>query len=462
MSIDRRASTGRSVFWFVLSACLVFVLSACETDGRAGQSQATNSFSQRSIDEPPRKGSVVFLHPDGMGVNTWGVVRTATLGPDGRLNWDRMSGTAVYLGHMKNSLTATSHGGATVHAYGVKVVADSYGQDGLEPVRSRAGTDMSIMQEAHAAGITIGIVNSGTITEPGTGVFVASIDERYNHQALVDQIIESGARVILGGGEYYFLPEGVQGVHAVGRRTDGRDMTERARELGYTIVYDRDQLAALPDDAGRVLGLFAPYHTFNDKSEETLAEKGLPLYRPGSPSVDEMTTAALRFLSNDGNQFFLVVEEEGTDNFSNANNAAGTIEAGRRADETIGVVLDFIDQNPETLLLVTSDSDAGGIQIFGSDPGDEALVEGQPTPERARNGSPYDGTSGTASEPFLAPPDRAGNRWLFAISWANNEDMTGGILLRAAGLNSERVYGTVDNTDVYRFMYETLFGKEIE
>jgi len=405
---------------------------------------------------------VVFFHPDGMGVNTWGVIRTATQGPDGRLNWDRMPGSAVYLGHMKNSLTSTSHGGATVHAYGVKVVADSYGQDGQRRTRSRAGSSGSIMQDAREAGITIGIVNSGTITEPGTGAFVARTDERYDHQFLVDQIIESGARVILGGGEQYFLPEGVEGVHGPGRRNDGRDITERARELGYTIVYDLDQLAALPDDVGYVLGLFASYHTFNAKSEETLTERGLDLYRPGSPSVDEMAAAALRFLSNDGNQFFLVVEEEGTDNFSNSNNAAGTIEAGRRADETIGVVLDFIERDPETMLLVTSDSDAGGMQIYGSEPAEKALAAGEPTPERARNGAPYDGTWGTASEPFLAPPDRAGNRWLFAIAWSDYEDMSGGILLRAAGLNAERVSGTVDNTDVYRFMYETLFGEEIE
>ncbi len=37
---------------------------------------------------------------------------------------------AVYTGHMKDRLTSTSHGGATTHAYGVKVLADSYGMDG--------------------------------------------------------------------------------------------------------------------------------------------------------------------------------------------------------------------------------------------------------------------------------------------------------------------------------------------
>jgi alkaline phosphatase len=69
-------------------------------------------------------GSAIFFHPDGMGVNYWGAVRMRFVGPDGRLNWDRLPHLAVYTGHMKDALTATSHGGATVHAYGVKVKAN--------------------------------------------------------------------------------------------------------------------------------------------------------------------------------------------------------------------------------------------------------------------------------------------------------------------------------------------------
>ena len=68
----------------------------------------------------PGEGNVIFFHPDGMGVNTWGAVRMMTVGPDGRLNWDRIPHMAVYTGHMKDRLTSTSHGGATTHAYGVR------------------------------------------------------------------------------------------------------------------------------------------------------------------------------------------------------------------------------------------------------------------------------------------------------------------------------------------------------
>jgi alkaline phosphatase len=405
-------------------------------------------------------GSVVFFHPDGMGANTWAVVRTATVGPDGRLQWDRVPHSAVYLGHMKDALASTSHGGATVHAFGVKVEANSYGLDGGAPLLSRSGKSMSILMEAKTAGHPVGLVNSGTITEPGTGAFVAGVANRYDHDEIVRQMLDAAPEVILGGGERHFLPDGAQGRHGRGSREDGLDMVTRARAMGYTVVYTRDELLALPDTVTRLLGLFARHHIFNDRPEETLRERGLPLYSDWAPTVGEMTAAALRVLGRYDEDFFLVVEEEGTDNFSNANNAQGTIEAGRRADETIGLLLQYVDAHPRTLMIMTSDSDAGGMQLLGTASADYVRA-GVALPPHDGNGAAIDGRDGTASPPFVAPPDRAGRSWPFAVAWATYHDGTGGILLRAAGLGADEVRGTMDNTDVYRVMYRTLFGIDL-
>jgi hypothetical protein len=38
------------------------------------------------------------------------------------------------------------------------------------------------------------------------------------------------------------------------------------------------------------------------------------------------------------------------------------------------------------------------------------------------------------------------------------EDVSGGVLVRAEGLNSELVHGSFDNTDVARVIRATLFG----
>ena len=405
--------------------------------------------SRASVDE---LGSVIFFHPDGMGVNTWGAVRMMTVGPDGRLNWDKIPHMAVYTGHMKDRLTSTSHGGATTHAYGVKVLADSYGMDGKEPLTSASGFDGSILQEAQAAGLAVGMVNSGTITEPGSGVFAASHPERYAHESIALQIFESGAEVILGGGEKYFVPEGVDGIYGPGARTDGRDLIAEARERGYTVVRTREELLSLPDGVTKVLGLFASYHTFNDQPEERLLEKGLVAWPEEVPTIAEMTRVALDVLSRSGRRFFLSSEEEGTDNMANANNAMGEIRAGQRADEAIGVIQAFIAENPNTLMVLTSDSDAAGMQVLGQPfPADTA-------PARATNGAPMDGVEGTNGRLFLAEPDANGVRHSFAIMWAQYHDVSGGILMRAQGLGADQVHGTMDNTEAYRVMYSVLFG----
>jgi alkaline phosphatase len=417
--------------------------------------------------------NVIFFHPDGYGLSHWNSLRFWLEGPDGRLNWDKLAYMAPYTEHMKDALTASSHGGATVHAYGVKVARDSFGLDGHEEITALSGKKMSIMEEAIEAGFATALIQTGCISEPGTAAFVASVKERGAREEIAKQVIESGVDVILGGGERWLLPEGVPGRHGVGGRKDGLNLITRARELGYTVVYNRSELMAVAADPAvtRVLGVFAWGNTFHTMTEEALRAAGLPLYVPGTPTIAEMSQAALDILSRNpkaerrGRGMFIVAEEEGTDNLPNSTNARGSFEAGKRADEAFGVFIDFVDRNPNTLLITAADSSAGSKHILGLDParmpvgGNATLTDVNTNPAGAWVRAPLDGIDGAGTELFLAAPDREGNRWPFAVSWATRGDVSGGILARAKGLNAELVtrLGVVDNTDIYRIMYYTLF-----
>jgi len=408
--------------------------------------------------EPP--GNVIFFHPDGAGVNHWTALRMKEVGPDGRLNWDMLPAMAVYTGHMKDALTGTSHGGATTHAYGIKVVGDSFGMDGKQPITAASGRKMSLMQEAMAEGRAVGIVQTGHIAEPGTAVFLASSEERKNRDEIAAKVIGSGAQVIMAGGEKYLLPEGTWGVHGEGARKDERNLIEEAKAAGYTVVYTAKGLADLDlSGVDKLLGVFAHEHTFNDQTEEKNRFDKKQAYIDGAPTVAEMARAALAILSRAESGFFLVVEEEGSDNLANANHASGTLEALRRADEAIGVLHDFVRYNPNTLMLMTSDSDAGGMQVRGPDPR-YAVAPDEAVPAAETNGAPVDGVAGRETPPFMSAPDQRGKRWPFAIAWSSYRDVAGGILVRAAGKNAHKVHGVIDNTEIYAIMYETLFGKK--
>lgn len=414
-------------------------------------------FLQISAQTEIPTGNVIFIHPDGTGLASWNATRILFEGPDGMLNWDKIENVGFYRSHMLDVLTSTSHSGATVHAYGVKVKQDSYGMNGKEPVTSLSGKNKSIMEEAMDAGIRVGLVNTGSIIEPGSAAFVVSTESRKNDEEITKQVIESGADLIFAGGEEWMLPQGVKGVHTEeGKRTDGINLIQKAQELGYIVIYDKDQLAELPRDVEKVLGVFASAHTFNDKPEEELIENNIPLYKESAPTLKEMVQAAVEILSNKGEQFFLVAEEEATDNFANNNNAIGTLTAHKRADDAIGYVLDYIDENPNTLMITTSDSEASGLEVLGLP--EEYMSPDENLPEKDHNGAPIDGIEGSGSKPFISAPDKNGRTFPFQILWSTFSDVYGSVIVKAAGLNSELIKLNFDNTDVYRMMYAVLFG----
>lgn len=414
----------------------------------------TTIFAQDSL----QTGNVIFIHPDGTGLSTWNATRIYFEGPDGMLNWDKIPNVGFYRSHMENSLTSSSHSGATVHAYGVKVKQDSFGLNGTDTITARSGKRMSIMQEAMSAGIRVGIVNTGTIVEPGSAVFVASSESRGNKEEITKRVIESGADLILSGGEEWMLPQGVEGVHTKeGRRTDGINLIERAQELGYVVIYDKYQLESLPRDIEKVLGVFAAHNTFNDRPEEELAELGLPLYKESAPSLLEMTKAAVEILSNNGDQFFLVAEEEATDNFANKNNAIGNLTAHKKADAALGYALEYVSKNPNTLLITTSDSEASGMDILGPPEG-KYINRNENLAPNDDNGAPVDGIGGTGTKPFISAPDKNGNTFPFAVLWTSYHDLYGSVIAKTAGLNADLLKINNDNTEMYRIMYATLFG----
>ncbi|GAB4179093.1 MAG: alkaline phosphatase [Wenzhouxiangellaceae bacterium] len=409
----------------------------------------------------PAKKGAVFFHPDGTSAGHWDAMRLLYYGPDGRSHWDRMPRMAAYRGHLTDRMSATSNAGASIHATGTRTWSGAFGRDEQgAKLRAADGTDRTIMEQAVICGLGTALVQTGTLVEPGTAAFVANAGNRYRDaESIALQVIESGVDILLGAGEEWLLPSGMQGHFGPGRRTDGRNLIDEARKRGYAVVYTRAELLALDPDVDKVLGVFALEDTYNDLPEESLKEHGLPFYDEQAPTVAEMTAFALERIARNPNGYFAVVEEEGTDNFCNRQNAAGCLTALKRADEAVAYLLDFVEAHPEAFVLMASDSNAGGMQISEVESAD------QPVPEReARTGALLDGREGTATLPFLSAADRHGRRFPFAIAWAVGDDVGSGVIVRAAGHDAARLLPgtTLVNTEVYRILYRQLFGRWID
>jgi glycerophosphoryl diester phosphodiesterase len=453
-------------------------------------------------------GNVIFIHPDGTTPSTFMALRNIDKGPHGRLNWDRMPEAGIYLGHMENQLTGTSNAGAVTHATGIKTFNESFGlNEDNSPIISASGNSgVTILDEAIAAGKATALVQSGHIGEPGTAAYAAkttnrdgnSLRAREKTAEIAEQVIRSGTQVILAGGEVYLLPKGTLGFH-VNEAIDSEysdpadrpstNLVELAKSLGYTVAYTKSQMdeaVASANATTKILGLFAADHTFDARREEALGlntTAPLPLYKESAPTVAEMLNAALAIVSKDPDGFFVVVEEEGTDNFANINNAAGTIEATRRADAAIGVAMNFVDtKDPNTLVITAADSDAGGMQVFqfapytrpsgNFDASNPDLANEQPqvpfinvNRTTSNNSRVFlDGPEGSTAvdgqpwTPFHSVDSLDGAMGNFGIAWAGTPDFPGSIVSKAYGMNADQLPSTLDNTEIYNLMYKTLFG----
>ncbi|MCG9890141.1 MAG: alkaline phosphatase [Thermosynechococcaceae cyanobacterium MS004] len=455
-------------------------------------------------------GNVIFIHPDGTSPSHYMALRNIDKGPDGRLNWDSMTNSGVYLGHMDNQLTGTSNAGAVTHANGVKVFNESFGlnedQSLITPASGKVGS--TILEEAIQAGKATALIQSGHLAEPGSAAFAAAttnrdgdnLRARDKYSEIIEQVIRSGTDVIMGGGELYMLPKGTTGFHVTAELDASESRSERrpttnlidlAKSLGYTVVYTEDQMNEVVNRQNpptKILGVFAAIHTFDDRTEEALGlntANPSPLYVATAPTVAEMLDASLKILKRDPDGFFVAVEEEGTDNFANNNNAVGTIEALRRADDAIGVAIDFVNtQDPNTLVITAADSDAGGLQVQqfapytrpsgNFDQNNPNIADSQPevpfvnvNPTTSNTTRAFlDGAKGSTASaeapwvPFASQDSIDGPMGNFTVNWVGTPDFPGSIVAKTYGMNADKLPSTLDNTEIYNIMYQTLFGVE--
>ena len=173
-----------------------------------------------------------------------------------------------------------------------------------------------------------------------------------------------------------------------------------AAKAGYTVVRNRRQLQTAPP-AARLAGLFGPGK--------------MPYELDGNygtiPDLSEMTAAALQRLDNPRG-FFLLVENENIDESGHANHIQRNVKATVELSEAVEVALRWASHHPETLIVVTADHETGGLKIVHP---------------KGRGVFPE-------------------------VRWTSGGHTATPVPVYATGVGSERVGGTMDNTDMYRVL----------
>jgi alkaline phosphatase len=322
-----------------MRACLVLVLSTLALlSGCATTAQQTAVFPK----------NIIILFGDGAAATQWELGRYSSQALRGKpfAITDivfKQGALGVLTVHSADSFVTDSAAAATAMSTGYKT------NNGMTGVRPDGTSARTVMEAAKAQGKRIGLVTTATVYDASPAAFAAHAKSRRDAQTIIDQYLALKPDVLLGGGRDYFLPKGT----GAGKRNDGKDMLAAFAAKGYAVVQTPD---ALRNAAGRrVLGLFDDQDLDFELDRDPAKQ----------PSTAEMAAAALRTLSADNpNGFVLFVENENIDTAGHRNDAAALIHALWALDEAVQVALDFQKRAPnETLIIVTGDHETGGLSV---------------------------------------------------------------------------------------------------
>ena len=285
--------------------------------------------------------SVICFVSDGMSAGTLSMADHLLQRRDGKQsNWMKLyERTDIHRGLMDmasaNSIVTDSAAAAASWGSGRRYTSGSLnvGPDGEE--------HMPILYYAKEAGKSTGLVTTTEVTHATPAGFGAIVPSRGMQEKIAEQYLDFEWDVILGGGSDHFNPM---------EREDGRDLYAAFREKGYEIAETRDELLEKDPGNPNVLGTFWPGHvpyTLDHINSSRLKER--------VPTLAEMTDDALRRLSQNPNGFIMQVEGGRVDHAAHGNDLGGLLYDQIAFDEAIGVALKFQEENPDVLILITTD-----------------------------------------------------------------------------------------------------------
>lgn len=275
---------------------------------------------------PAQPKNVILLIADGMGPAHHTALKHYR-GAD--CNICRMPVVGLTSTHCLNRAVTDSAAAASAWATGRKVNYE------VVSVDAEGKPLQTVLEIAELRGKATGLVTTARFYDATPAAFAAHADHRDESAKIIGQMLRSGAELIIGTGLQTLTSPELS--HVLGD----------ARQQGYTVATTRPELDAAAG-ASRLFAVF-PQQT----RDVDVPEARLP----------DLTRIAIDRLRTDPDGFFLMVEHEGTDSSSHQNNIADLRASLTSFDQAVGIALEFAATSGNTLVLVTSDHETGGLRI---------------------------------------------------------------------------------------------------
>uniref|UniRef100_UPI00406D4050 alkaline phosphatase n=1 Tax=Paenibacillus sp. FSL R7-0652 TaxID=2921687 RepID=UPI00406D4050 len=303
--------------------------------GQAGTAQAAGA-------EKKQIKNIIFLIGDGMGTSYTSAYRYMKDDPSTKVMEKTVfdpylvGAQMTYPDDDKQNVT-DSASAATAMSSGVKTYNAAIAVD------TNKKSVKTVLEQAKQIGKSTGLVATSEITHATPAAFGAHDISRKNMDAIAndyyDELINGKHKVdvLLGGGKSNFV------------RKD-RDLTKEFQKAGYSYVTDRASLLANKNK--QVLGLFA--------------DGGLDKYidrTNATPSLAEMTNAAIDRLKTNKKGFFLMVEGSQIDWAGHDNDIVGAMSEMEDFAKAFKAAVDFAKKDGQTLVVATADHSTGGLTL---------------------------------------------------------------------------------------------------
>jgi alkaline phosphatase len=288
------------------------------------------------INKQPR--NIILMIGDGMGVSQ------LTTGRIYRhpMHLERFGIMGMITTHSKNRFNTDSAAAGTALATGYKT------HNGMISMSPDGEVYPTIAEQAKKMGKSAGVVTSTGITHATPAVFLSHVESRGMQDVIAEQITQGNWDVLFGSGWGYFVPQNTEG----SLRTDDKDLLSDLRNK---------MQVALTVDEFRTLEKKPAAALFERTNHFPKASEGFDV------SLADMTRKALDILSENNKGFFLVVEGAQIDWGGHANDMEYIRDEMLAFDDAVGIAMDYAIEDKNTLIIVTSDHETGGMALLSGD-----------------------------------------------------------------------------------------------
>ena len=310
----------------------------------------------------PKVKNVIYLIGDGMG---FGAVTTLLLTEDEPTGFEEAPVIGLSETCSANNYVTDSAAGGTALATGTRT---NNGYVGADPDGNQL---TSVLRKAQTYGMKTGIVVNTTLTEATPGAFYAGVTSRKMVYDIAKQFTESEVDVAIGGGLDHFIV-----------RPDSLDLTATLIEKGYDVYLNWETV--LNTESDKFVGILPLYDLHRREENNGIASaaegqevclaaqmaainEDVNATHLSEPTVylEKATVKALDVLSrNNKDGFFLMIESAIIDGYGHNNDSDGMIVEMQEFGRTLNAMIDYVNNHPETLLVVTADHETGGTGVY--------------------------------------------------------------------------------------------------